>query len=161
MLRDLDIKTAPSDPKFLFRAHRYVGMSQPTFQPELEVPFDFESRRTISVDKFAAHLAKHLGKTQEQKRTGDKIQTYFLSMSSVLEWTIHTTGQKWRESAAEEIAGLGIFDVRRLRQTSDSTIFRVSDILQFLKGRGKEEFIPRGIQRWAQNCDEYVLMGNV
>ncbi len=151
----MNIKTAPSDPEFLFRAHRYVGTSQPTFEPELEVPFDLEFRRTISVDEFAAHLAKHLGKTQEEKRT------CFLSMSPILEWTVHTTGQKWKESTAEEIVGLAVFDVRRLRKTSDLTIFRVSDILQFLEARGKEGLIPRDMQGWAQNCDEYVLMGKV
>ncbi|KAF2477137.1 uncharacterized protein BDR25DRAFT_339154 [Lindgomyces ingoldianus] len=126
-----------------------------------EVPFDLEFKRTFSVNKFAALLAKHLGKTQEEKRTGDRVETCFLSMSPVLEWTVHATGQKWKDGEADETVGLAVFDARRLRQTPDLTIFRVSNILQFLKGRGKGELIPRGIQEWAQNCDEYVLMGKV
>ena len=76
------------------RAHRHVGTSQPTFEPELEVPFDLEFKRTISVDRFAACLAQHLGKTQEEKKSGSRIETCFLSTSPVLEWTVHTTGQK-------------------------------------------------------------------
>jgi hypothetical protein len=85
VLHDINIETAPSDPEFLFRAHRHVGTSQPTFELELEVPFDLEFKRTISVDGFAAHLAEHLGKTLQEKRTGDKVEACFLSMSPVLE----------------------------------------------------------------------------
>ena len=94
MLRDVSIEAAPSDLEFLFRAHRYVGTSQATFEPDLEVSFDLQFKHTISVDRFAALLAEHLGKTQEEKKIGDRVKTCFLSMSSVLEWTVHATGQK-------------------------------------------------------------------
>jgi hypothetical protein len=161
VLHDVNIETASSDPKFLFRAHRHVGTSQPTFAPKLEVPFDLEFKRTVSVDEFATLLAEHLGKTQEEERTGNRVETCFLSMSSVLEWTVHATGKKWKDREADGTVGLAVFDAGRLRQTPDLTVFRVSDILQFLEGRGKGELIPRGIQRWAQNCDEYVSVGKV
>ena len=161
MLRDVSIETAPTDPEFLFRAHRYVGTSQPTFEPVLEVSFDLEFKRTISVDQFAAHLAEHLGKTQEEKRIGDMVETCFLSMSPVLEWTVHATGQKSKETKTDETAGLAVFDVGRLRRTPDLAIFRVSDILQFLEGCDKGKLIPRNVQGWARNCDEYVSMGKV
>jgi hypothetical protein len=78
----------------------------------------------------------------------------------MLEWTIHTAGQKWRGigEAAEKLAGLAIFNVEKLRQTSDTTIFRVSDVLDFLASRGKGQRIARDLQ-WAQNCGEYIPMG--
>ncbi|KAH0566167.1 hypothetical protein GP486_000435 [Trichoglossum hirsutum] len=161
LLHDVNIETAPSDPQFLFRAHRHVGTSQPTFEPELEVPFDLEFKRIISVDGFAALLAEHLGKTKEEERTGNKVETCFLSMSPVLEWTVHATGQKWKDMEADETVGLAVFDVGRLRQTPDLTVFRIADILQFLEGRGKGELIPQDVQGWARNCDEYMSMGKV
>jgi hypothetical protein len=45
-----------------------VGASQPTFVPDLDVPFDLEFRRTLSIDEFAADLAEHLGKDTEGER---------------------------------------------------------------------------------------------
>jgi hypothetical protein len=72
-----------------------VGTSQPTFVPDLQVPFDLEFRHNWSFDDFAAILlAKYLNKTREEKGRGEKIETCFVSMSSILEWTIHTAGQK-------------------------------------------------------------------
>lgn len=121
------------------------------------MPFDLEFRRTFSIDEFAAFLAEHLNKTQEVK------ETCFVSMSPILEWTIHTAGQKQRGigQVADQVAGLAIFDVKKLRQTSDRTIFRVSDVLDFLASRGKGQLIARNLQKWARNCDEYVSMGRI
>lgn len=113
------------------------------------------------MDEFTEFLARHLGKTQEEKETGNKVETPFLSMSPELEWTIHATGQKWNDSGRDDTVGLAIFDVKKLRQTSGLTVFHVSDILRFLENRGKEQLIPQGIQRWARNCDEYVSMGKI
>jgi hypothetical protein len=159
VLHNVNIETAPSDPEYLFRAHRYVGPGQPIFEPELDAPFDLEFKRTTSVDGFVEFLAQHLKKTQEEKNTGNKVETCFLSMSPVLEWTIHATVQKWRNSVLDESVGLAVFDVKKLRQNSGLTVFRVSDILTFLASQGKEQSIPWNIQEWAQNCDEYVSMG--
>jgi hypothetical protein len=55
------VSTGFSD--LLFRAHKHVGASQPTFVPDLDVPFDLEFRRTLSVNEFATDLAEYLGKT--------------------------------------------------------------------------------------------------
>jgi hypothetical protein len=140
------IETAPSHPDFLFRAHKYVGASQPTFVPELDVPFDLEFRRTLSVDEFATDLAEHLGKTRKEKEIGEKIETYFLSASLILEWTIHTAGQKWNARGGGEVVGLAIFDVKKLRENSGTTIFRVSDVLKFLASKGKDFLIEQDLQ---------------
>lgn len=146
VLHHVNIETALTDPKFLFRAHRHVDTSEPTFKPELEVPFDLEFKRTFSVDEFAAFLAQNLGKIQEKKRTGNRREICFLSMSPVLEWTAHATGQKWKDREADETVGLVVFDVGRLRQTPDLTVFCVLDILQFLEDRGKGRLIPQNLQ---------------
>jgi hypothetical protein len=108
-------------------------------------------------------LTLHLGKTREEEERGEKIETSFVSMSPMLEWTIHTTGQEWKGigQVADEVAGLAIFDVETLWQTSDTTIFRVSDVLDFLANRGKGQLIARDLQKWARNCDEYVSMGEI
>jgi hypothetical protein len=121
------------------------------------VPFDLQFRRTFSIDEFAAFLAEHLNKTQEVK------ETCFVSMSPMLEWTLHTAGQKQIgiSQVVDQVAGLAIFDVEKLRQTSDTTIFRVSDVLDFLASRGKGQLIARNLQKWARNCDEYVSMGRI
>jgi hypothetical protein len=138
-----------------------LGANQPTFVPDLNVPFDLEFRHTLSVEEFAADLAEHLSKTQKGKEIEKKIETYFVSMSPILEWTIHTTGQKWNARDGDEVVGLAIFDVEKLRQNSGTTIFRVSDILKYLAGKGKDSIIEERLQKWARNCDEYVSVGKI
>jgi hypothetical protein len=92
-----------------------------------------EFRRTSSIDEFPALLAQHLKKTQDVK------ETCFVSMSPILEWTSYAAGQKQRDidKGADQVAGLAIFDVEKLRQTSGITIFCVSDVLDFPASRGK------------------------
>lgn len=63
-------------------------LRQPPLIQDLDVPFNLEFRRTHSIDKFPEDLAEHLGKTRNEK------ETYFVSMSPILEWTIHIAGQK-------------------------------------------------------------------
>lgn len=134
-----------------------MGTSQPVFISDLNIPFELESKRTFSIDKFAAFLAEHLNKTQEPK------DTCFVSLSPILEWTIHTVGQKQRDikQGVQQVAGLAIFDVEKLRQTSNTTLFRVSDIFDFLASRGKGQLIKPKLQQWARNCEEYVSMGRI
>ena len=123
---------------------------------EQNLDFDLEFRYTFSIEEFVEKLALHLGKTQEERTRGEKIKTIFLSMSPQLEWTLHATGQR---SKGGHATGLAIFDVERLRRTSDATIFRVVDIINFLKAQGKSQLIAPNLQDWARNCDEYVYMG--
>jgi len=89
--------------------------------------------------------------------------TSFVSMSPILEWTIHTTGQKrnGRNQTVDENTGLAIFHADKLRKTSDTTIFRVSSVLDFLASQGKGDLIEQELQVWARNCDEYVAMGRI
>lgn len=126
-----------SEPEYLFRAYKYTGTEtgRPTFIPEIDVPFSLEYRRTIPVDEFIWDLAGHLGKTRR------KTETYFVSMSPILEWTLHKAGQISRENPNEKV-GLAIFDVTKLHSNSDTTIFRVWDILEFLIQKRREYLTP-------------------
>lgn len=78
------------------------------------MPFDLAFRRNFSIDEFAGFLAEHLNKTQKEREGKEKVNTYFMTMSLVLEWTIHTAGQKWKGRDADEVVGLAIFDVTKL-----------------------------------------------
>jgi hypothetical protein len=67
--------------------------------------------------------------------------------SLVLEWTIYIAGQKWkdRDRGRGEVVSLAIFDVKKLRQNSGITIFRVSDVLRFLASEGKDSLIEQDL----------------
>lgn len=124
--------------------HKHTRTSQPTFVPDLDIPFDLEFRRTHSIDDFAELLAEHLSKTQKGRETAEKMETCFMSTSPILEWIFMTAGQKWR-------------NIKKLRQSLDTTLFCVEDILRFLRSQGKDWLIGKNVQKWAQNCDEYVF----
>jgi len=83
VLEAVQNETAPHDPDFLFRGHKYVGTSQPIFAPEMNADFDLELRRNVSIDQFAELLSQHLNKTREET------ETCFMTMSPSLEWTVH------------------------------------------------------------------------
>jgi hypothetical protein len=151
---------SPPEPEYLFRAHKYAGMASPTFTPDLDVPFDLGFKRIVSFDEFIVDLANHLSKTQKEEG-GERIETYFVSMSPILEWTIHTAGKKERNTTQDEVVGLAVFDVKKLRQKSSTTIFRVSHVLEFLISQGRSFLIPAEVQKWARNCDEYVSVGKI
>lgn len=95
--------------------------------PNLDVPFDLKFRRALSIDDFAVDLADHLGKTQKEKEIGEKIKTYFVLISLILEWAIYTVGKKSKDRVQNEVVGLAIFDVKKLQQNS-GTIISVSRI---------------------------------
>lgn len=81
--------TTSSEPEYLFRAYKYTGTEtgRPTFTPEIDVPFSLGHRSTIPVDEFIRDLAGHRSKTRMET------ETYFVSMSPMLEWTLHKAGQ--------------------------------------------------------------------
>jgi hypothetical protein len=114
-----------------------------------------------SVEKFITALAKHLGKTQLEKKTGCALHTMFISMSPKLEWILHTTGQRSKPHVEEEVAGLMIFDLHRLRDAQDVAIFRVRDITQFPQNQGLVHLIENQLRYWAENCNEYVAIGDL
>ena len=155
------LETSSSGPDFLFRAHTHFGESQPVCIPQLPVPSGMEFRRALSVDDFSSLLDEHLNMTQTEKEFGRRIRTCFVSTSPILEWTIHKAGQKWKEKSGDEVVGLAVFDIKKMRQNSGTIIFRVSDVLRFLASQGKDYLIQTDSRAWARNCDEYVSMGEI
>jgi hypothetical protein len=99
----------------------------------------------------------HLGKKAEEAKAGKTMKTKFTSTSPRLEWTLHLTGKKSRE--LREQVNFVIFDLQALRQTPEMTVFRVTDVLQFLETSKQMHLIPTEYQQWARNCDEYIIMG--
>ncbi|KFY89226.1 hypothetical protein V500_05854 [Pseudogymnoascus sp. VKM F-4518 (FW-2643)] len=154
------IDSTSSEPEYLFRACRHMGKGYPIFAPDRDETFNLECRRAKSIDEFIKDLARHLGKTEKEKETGIKVETYFVSMSPILEWTVHRAGRIWNDHPNEN-AGLAIFDVKKLRQNSDTAIFHVRDILEYLIQQRQEQLIPQHLQQWARNCDEYVSVGKL
>jgi hypothetical protein len=78
---------SPSRSDFLFRAHKHTGTGPPSFVPDFDASFDLEFQRAFSVSDFATFVAEHLNKTREENETGVKVETCFVSISLVLEWT--------------------------------------------------------------------------
>jgi hypothetical protein len=114
------------------------------------------------VNDFVLSLGNHLGKTERETKTGRRLITKFTSTSSRLDWTLHLAGKKSREQREQGEAGhvsFVIFDLQALSKTPNVTVFRVADVLDFLQTSGKSSLIPDEYQRWARNCDEYVIMG--
>jgi hypothetical protein len=75
-----------------------------------------------------------LNKIRIEEETGRRVKTCFLSLSSIFEWTLHKTGQKWRNSKEDGgIYALAIVDVRILHQNAGTKLLRVSNILEFLR----------------------------
>lgn len=99
----------------------------------------------------------HLGKKAEEAKAGKTMKTKFTSTSPRLEWTLHLTGKKARE--LQEQVNFVIFDLQALRQTPETTVFHVTDVLQFLETSKQTHLIPTEYQQWARNCDEYIIMG--
>jgi hypothetical protein len=104
-------------------------------------------------------IARHLEKTQLQKDTGEKQKTMFTSMSPILEWTLHTTKNKWWDNADEQ-ASLVVFNFKTLRETQGVALFRISDVIRFLESANQSHLVSSPLQKWARNCDEYVTMGS-
>ncbi|CAN9407359.1 unnamed protein product [Alternaria alternata] len=66
----------------------------------------------------------------------------------------------WKKSRElHEQVNFVIFDLQALRQTPETTVFRVTDVLRFLETSKQTHLIPTEYQQWARNCDEYVIMG--
>jgi hypothetical protein len=119
-------------------------------------------RQANSVNDFVLSLDGHLGKTERETKTGRRLITKFTSTSPRLDWTLHLTGKKSREQAeqeGEDHVSFVIFDLQTLSETPNVTVFRVADVLDFLQTSGKSSLILEDHQRWARNCDEYVIMG--
>ena len=106
---------------------------------------------------FLKSLGMHLGKNAEEAKARKAMRTKFTSTSPRLEWTLHLTGKKSR--GLHEQVNFVIFDLQALRQTPETTVFRVMDVLRFLETSKQTHLISTEYQQWARNCDEYVIMG--
>jgi len=141
-------------PDFLFRAH-ISATRVPVLRAETEYSFDSEFKSIVSLQMFSKELEDHLGKTERPT------ETFLMSSSPILQWTIHTVGQKHRridDSGVE--AGLAIFDVRKWQQSQETALFRVRDLCDYFASKG----LPVENEKWkryATNCDEYVAIGEV
>jgi hypothetical protein len=114
------------------------------------------------VEEFLGSLGRHLGKTERETKLGRRLPTRFTSISPRLNWTLHLTGKKLREQqerGGEDQVSFVVFDLQTLSQTPNVTVFRVSDVLRFLKSSSEPHLIPQNYQQWARNCDEYVIIG--
>jgi hypothetical protein len=130
--------------------------------PALRVLFNEQYREKKSVQDFICSLGQHLGKTEREKQLGRRVSTEFTSTSPRLEWTLHLTGKKSREGqeqGGEDHISFVMFDLERLSEMPNISVFCVSDVLRFLEISGQGYLIPQDYQRWARNCDEYVIMG--
>jgi hypothetical protein len=153
------VDQAPSQRTLLFRAHDQPATDQSGVYTSaaLRIPFNDDYRQRKSVQEFLKSLGMHLGKKSEEAKTGKKIKTKFTSTSPRLEWTLHLTGKKSRE--LQEQVNFVIFDLQTLRQTPETTVFHVADVLRFLKTSKQTHLIPTEYQQWAWNCNEYIIMG--
>jgi hypothetical protein len=159
VLAAVKVEQAPSQRTLLFRAHDQPATDQPGVYTSaaLRIPLNDDYRQRNSVQEFLESLGMHLGKKAEAAKTGKTVQTMFTSTSPRLEWTLHLTGKKSRELQGQ--VNFVIFDLQALRQTPETTVFHVRDVLRFLETSKQMHLIPTEYQQWARNCDEYIIMG--
>jgi uncharacterized membrane protein YheB (UPF0754 family) len=158
---------SPAEHPFLFRAHHNTtsGDSESYKPSSRNVLFNDQMRQQHTVHAFVKAMATHLGKTQLKQETGTKHNSMFTSMSPILEWTLHTTKNKWAENIAIANANVAkrtclvIFDIRRMREMQHVAIFRISDVVRYLESQNQMQLIHSQLREWAENCDEYVTMG--
>ncbi|KAF1346321.1 hypothetical protein EJ07DRAFT_185780 [Lizonia empirigonia] len=131
-LEEVKVDLVPIKRTLLFRAHWQTAKDQPRAYNArtLEVVFDDHYRQAKSVNDFVLSLGNHLGKTERETKIKRRLITKFTSTSSRLNWTLHLAGKKSREQHEQGEAD---------------------------KWKVKPD--PEEYQRWARNCDEYVIMG--
>jgi hypothetical protein len=160
VLDRIQVDQLPSERTLLFRAHDQAITHQAGVYTSAarRIPFNEEYRQRKSVHEFVKSLGMHLRKKEIEAETGKPPKTMFTSTSPRLEWTLHLAGKKSRELADQ--VDFVSFDLQALRKTPDTTVFRVTDVLQFLETSGQTYLIPQKYRQWARNCDEYIIMGN-
>lgn len=160
VLQAVEIGPSPPAPTFLFRAARNTS-HRTSYVPPAARRWSFNNfHRCRPVDDFFDALARHLGKVREVNQTSGKaVDKHLTSMSPILEWALHRTGQKWRDCTDDDQVKLVIYDLQALRNVSDGGVFRVSDVLRFLEKQNKMYRIDAELQQWAENCDEYITIG--
>jgi len=158
VLAAVKVDQSPSQRTILFRAHDQPATDQSGVYASAarRIPFDDDYRQQRSVQGFLKSLGMHLGKRVEEAKAGTTMKTKFTSTSPRLEWTLHLTGKKSCELKKQ--VDFVIFDLQALRQTPETTVFRVTDVLRFLETSKQTHLIPTKYQQWARNCDEYIIM---
>ncbi|KAH6037171.1 hypothetical protein HBI60_215040 [Parastagonospora nodorum] len=158
-LAAVKVDQLPSQRTLLFRAHDQPATDQSGMYTSAahRIPFNDNYRQRKSVQEFLKSLGMHLGKKAEEAKAGKIMKTKFTSTSPRLEWTLHLTGKK--SGDLQEQVNFVIFDLQALRETPETTVFHVADVLRFLEMSKQTHLIPTNYQQWARNCDEYIIMG--
>ena len=161
VLQAVQVGPRPPAPTFLFRAARHAIQRTSYVPPIARQTWSFHNfRRCHPVDDFLAALGRHLGKTRDFNCISiQAIDKHLTSMSPILEWALHKTGQKWNDCPSDDQVELIIYDLQALRNVSDVAVFRISDVLRFLERQNKRHNIDAELKRWAENCDEYIAVG--
>lgn len=92
------------------------------------------------MNEFIEAISRHLVKTRDRKTSYKQIDTKLTSISPILEWTLYKT----RQNAAESIATgaeLVVYDLEAMIKTLGVAVFRVVDILQYLKTQSTPDLI--------------------
>lgn len=147
---------------YIYRAHVTLtsnssdSQGPPTFradtsrdeETEEELGWNTRHQLSFSLDRFAEEVGKHLNKVQHS------YESIFLSTSPNLEWTVHRTGQKARDSS--ETAGLAIFSVEAIYKVPGATLLPIGRVLTYLDADGKGHHISDKCRTWARNCQECI-----
>ncbi|KAF1829672.1 hypothetical protein BDW02DRAFT_610598 [Decorospora gaudefroyi] len=157
----VQVDIVPTERTLLFRVQDQAVTDQVGVYASAarKIPFDDEYRQRNSVQEFVKSLVLHLGLKEIEAKTEERIKTMFTSTSPRLEWALHLTGKKSASRELGDQVDFVIFDLRALRKTPDTTVFRVTNVLQFLETSGQTNLIPRDYRQWARNCDEHIIMG--
>ncbi|ORY10314.1 hypothetical protein BCR34DRAFT_566954 [Clohesyomyces aquaticus] len=159
-LQAVPIGPSPPAPTLLFRAARYTSQ-RTSYVPPAERRWSFTNyRRCHPVDGFFDAVARHLGKIRDVSHTSkNTVDEHLSSMSPSLEWALHRTGQKWEDDTKGLQMELRIYDLQALSNLSDSGVYRMSDVFQFLENQNRAHQIDAELRKWAENCDEYITIG--
>lgn len=119
---------------------------------EIEEELEWNTRHQLSfsLDRFAEEVGKHLNKIQHS------YEFIFLSTSPNLEWTVHRTGQKARDSLG--IAEIAIFSVEAIHKVPSATLLSIRRVLTYLDADSKGHHISDTCRTWATNCQECISM---
>lgn len=128
----------------VFRAH-LSKTKIPKFCAQEHYPFDCEFRSLISLHAFSKEVEHHLGKTEYP------VETFLISTSPVLQWTIHTVGQRHRKIRDPVFAvGLAIFDIHRWRKCKDTKTYVITSPRKvvLLKTKSGSNMRPTAMNMW-------------
>ncbi|KAL5411206.1 hypothetical protein PMIN04_010328 [Paraphaeosphaeria minitans] len=154
-IQEVRLDSNSPSPTVLFRAAR---RTRPLghYMPPSERNWSFDQfRRCHPVSDLLSALERMIGNGATSNTTVDRRLT---SMSPILQWAVHTTGQEHKNKAKNEEVELEVFELKRLQKASGFEIFRISDVAQYLEKRHKAHSTDALLQ-WTRNCDAYVTVG--